>query len=327
MPEYPIIPKVGERIKRQLSKLNLIPEIDPIDFVKKKKRQRHRYYSSCRDSKNREISFYARIHDNEDAKGKMVREITFLREIKKNKKLRINKYIPEFIDGEIRNNFEWFTREYAKGMSLGKTYSLKKKLSVKHVPFFINILTEIREVPFNSAMNGNKFCLSENGSYEQYLSLLRVCRKLLREKIISNQQCREISHFVYQNKGLINSQKKVVVHGDLHPGNIIMNGEQWIVDWESVRLDNFTYDIVFLWIHLWDADPKFRQKLVEDFSKKVSSFAVFEKLFRLTVFYILIKEIYFLAKITKTETTKKRYQFFRKLLRNILKDFESTLKT
>ena len=138
MQKNKIIPQIEKKIKRQLEKLNLVPEIDPIEFINKKKKIKHRYYSNCLDSKNKKIGFYARIHNNEDAKNKMIREMIFLREVKKNKKLKINKYIPKFIDGEIKEDFEWFTREYVEGRSLGETHILKYKLSVEDIPFFID---------------------------------------------------------------------------------------------------------------------------------------------------------------------------------------------
>lgn len=140
-----LIPGIQEKIEHKLKELNLKPEISPAKFFKLHQNNKHRYFSPCFTSKGKKIGFYARVHFNLDARGKVRKEIEFLH-LNQNSRFKFKKFIPKIISLGIEKDFEWFTREYLAGLPLGQNRSLSQKIDQKIVEKLIKIVIEIAEI-------------------------------------------------------------------------------------------------------------------------------------------------------------------------------------
>lgn len=319
-----IIPGIKNKLKALLQKNELIPEVSPKKFFKKYKTSKHRYNSVCVDKNECKIVFYARVHNNEDARNKVRREISFLEEMKKND-FKINKYVPKIIDYGIENDFEWFTREYIKGDALGDIYGLRKRPSIKLVNSLLGALESLLKT--SSVLKNNKnLKLEKRGAYGNYLIKIPEYKKLLIKKTISERNYCDVKKFFKNNKKIINKQDNYIVHGDFHPGNIIFkNNKFWIVDWELVQINNFIFDISFFWLH--SKGSIFSRNLLIKFLHDIKQKELAKKLFRISLLFLLSGEILRLQSLNKgkNKNIEKDRRFFIEVLNNALIGFEEVI--
>jgi len=319
-----LIAGIDKKINGVLGRKHLVPKITPENFLKKHKANKHRYCSTCFSKKGEKIVFYARLHNNEDAKNKVRREILFLKEAGK-KNFKINDYIPRLIDYGIEKDFEWFTRDYIRGDALGDIYGFNKKPSVKLVTGFLEAL---KSISGTSAVfkNRKKLKLEKKGGYKSYLIKREEYKKLFKKGIISKNDYFAVKKFIEDNKKDLNKQDNCIAHGDFHPGNIILeNSRFWIVDWELMQINNFTFDISFFWLH--SKGSAFCRNLVVQFMDSVANKELAKKLFRLSLTFLLSGEIarLQLSHKTKNNESGQEYGFLIKTLKNVLIGFEEVV--
>jgi thiamine kinase-like enzyme len=306
-----LIPTIEKKVERKLKELNLKPEIEISDFLKIHKNKKHRYFTPCLTKEGEKIAFYSRVHFNLDAKNKIIREIEFLKKLKKSK-LKIKKIVPEILNYGIEKDFEWFEREYPPGTPLGESRKLKQKLKIKIIPEIIKIIFEISKIPPSFFPKIKKF------NPKNYLAE-RVYEELVNKKILEKNLAKSIQEFIEKNIPLLKKENKYFCHGDLNLGNIISDGKRiWLIDWELIQINNFAYDIGYLWSHLWQAKKSFRQKLILDFLKKLPSKKIkkFKILFPIVTSYLALGGI--------RGGTKKRREFYSKIFKNCL-DFKKLI--
>ena len=141
-----IIPKINQKIEKELKRLKLKPDVPPKKFLKIHRTQKHRYFSPCLTKDKKRVAFYARLHNLSDAKEKFIREIDFYKKIGR-VDLEIKKIIPKIFNYGIENDFEWLVREYPKGNPLGHSRNLTQKLSPGLIQKIIKAILEIPKIP------------------------------------------------------------------------------------------------------------------------------------------------------------------------------------
>ncbi|KPJ57367.1 hypothetical protein AMJ49_02140 [Parcubacteria bacterium DG_74_2] len=316
-----LIPKIGDKIERKLKELNLRPETSPRKFLKIYKTGKHRYFSPCLTKEKEKFAFYARLHNNLDAKRKFIREINFLRKLKKIN-LKIKRITPEIINYRIEEDFEWFFREYPEGPPLGYRRNLTQK------PFPGMVRKIIRAIFDVSKIHPKIFPGLKRFSFQNYLAL-GVYEDFAKKKIVPKNLSEKILRFIKENLSLLEKENKYFCHGDLNLGNILSDGKEiWIIDWELIHLNNFVYDIGYLWAHLWEAKRYFRQKLIKAYINRLSShkFQKFKKILPIVVSYLSLGGIEQKKEREKIKILKKRRRFYLNLLKNCL-NFEKLIKT
>jgi len=313
-----LIPKIGEKIEKKLKDLELKPEISPKEFLRKHKAGKHRYFSACQTKDGKKVGFYSRLHFNLDAKNKVTREIKFLLKLKKSN-LKIKKVVPQIIDFGIEKDFEWFKREFPRGVPLGFSRDLFQKVNVKLVPKIVKIIFEIQKIPPNFLPEIKKF------KVENYLGK-NVYPTLVNEGLLKKDLADSIQNFVQKNLNFLKRENKYFCHGDLNLGNIISDGKNfWLIDWELIHLNNFAYDIGYLWSHLWQAKRSFRENLVSEFMKKLKREKIekFRILFPIVTSFLALGGIKFKEK--KGLDAKKRKFFYSQVFENFF-NFEKLIK-
>ena len=89
---------------------------------------------------------------------------------------------------------------------------------------------------------------------------------------------------------LLEKENHYISQGDLNLDNIIIDEKNnpWLIDWELIHLNNFAYDIGYLWAHLWEAKKEFRQKLISKYIKHLNKNELlkFKKLLQVVASYL-----------------------------------------
>jgi len=318
------IPDINKKIKNLLKKLRFQPEVSPRAFVRKTKGRKHRYSSVCFDSEGKKLIFYARLHNNPDAKRKMITEVLLAKDTKLLNKLSC---FPKYYQSGTTKSFEWLSREYIKESSLGDNEKLNKKVNSKQAKILAKALWQISQLSPNFP---NRSCLKKTSS-NKYLKTKQTLKKCLDKKIIDKELYKKGNVLFKENKELVRKEHKYICHGDINLGNLIFQKNNLkIIDWESMHIDNFAFDIGYLFTHLWQAPRSFRKVLMRNYlaylpKKKTQNF---KSLFRLVILYLCLGGIFYKPKkIKNKQQLKKRRRFFKNLLKNSILGFEETIKT
>jgi serine/threonine protein kinase len=315
-----LIKGIEKKIEKKLKELNLRPGISPRGFLKIHKTGKHRYFSPCLRRDGELIAFYARLHDNLDAKEKFVREINFLKRLRKSD-LKIKKIIPQILDYGIEKDFEWFEREYPKAPTLGYSRNLTQKPFPGMIEKITEAILEISKISPNNFPGLKKFNCQNyfgNGVYED----------LIKKGLISREISEKFRRIIKKNFPLLEKENRYFCHGDMNLGNILSDKKNiWLIDWELIHLNNFAYDIGYLWAHLWEAKSSFRNELINSYLEKLNSqkFLKFKKLLPIVVSYLSLGGIELKKEGEKIRILEKRRRFYLNLLKNCL-DFNKLIK-
>lgn len=315
-----LIPKIEIEIEKKIKELKLKPKIPIKKFLKYYKDKKHRYFSPCQKN-GKEIAFYARLHQNPDAKEKFIREIEFLKNIKESN-LEIKKFIPEILNWKIEKNFEWFEREYFKASPLGFRRNITKTPS-------LTVLNQIVDVIFEISKVNPHIIKLKKFDPKNYLPFLTY-QGLLERKIISQKIYKKILKMLKNNFSLAKKEGNYFCHGDLNLGNILSNGKKiWVIDWELIHLNNFAYDIGYFWTHLWQVNKSVRKNIINSFLKKLTKNKLekFKKLLPIIVSYFSLGGIEYKKSGEKEKILIERRKFYLKLLENCTKNFTILINT
>lgn len=320
-----LIPNIERKIDKKVKELEIFPKIPPPEFFGTHGELKHRYFSPCETKEGKMVAFYARCHDNPDAQKKFIREAKFLKEIQE-KGFSIKKVIPKIIKSGKEKDFEWMLREYIIGAALGHSRKVSLALTKKQVKELTILIPKISKIPTDSlsSLKLRKFnCrnyLAEN--LYSFLSKKGIIPQTVEKKIVK---------IIKKTMPLVEKENRYFCQGDLNLGNIIIDQEKklWIIDWELVHINNFAYDIGYLWAHLWGIKRELRKKLIFGYLKKIEKEKLlkFKKLLPIVASYLSLGGIKIKHKKEGKEDIKKRRRFYTNLLINCTKSFEELIKT
>lgn len=275
-----LIPGIEGFIEHTLKQLKLKPDISPRDFVGKHQGKKHRYATSAQTADGRTIIFYARLHNNSDAKQKFLCDIAYL------KKLHgtgiTHQYVPRVYQASIQKNKEWFTREYITERPLGSIHEALAPLKNRDVPRFVRFFSDLQAIPILKKSHLAK----RDGDFSNPIAEGNFRRV---QKHFSAQERKLVKKFLRSTYHIFNVKTTHAVHGDCHPGNILYGPQHMsLIDWETVHLNLRVMDIAYLYAGLAHA-PSFRRALLAAFEKRITWKKEFHELFPVgAVFYALV---------------------------------------
>lgn len=322
-----LIPQISQKIEKVLRAEKLTANVLPQEFIRKTKAGKHRYFSICLASDKKKIVFYARIQKNKDARNKVRKEATFAKELKNKtfqKNLPFAKFIPQYCKGKIERDFEWFEREFIKEEPLGDNELLEKKITRERILQIIKFLLALKETKLSLFKNIplGKFPLKD------YKDIPYILLPLKEKEIISEEEYLVGKKFIKDYFSLFKKEHKYLSHGDFNLGNIIFTKKGLkIIDWESMEINNFAYDLSYLITHLWQGKKWQRKELINGYCLKLPKREkkIFTILFRGNIIHLTAGGIFARPKEIKKSLLPKRKKFFQKLLKASLESFEKIL--
>ena len=320
-----LILSIKNKIEKKLKELHLEPKITPAKFFEEHGSHKHRYFSPCQNQQGKIVAFYARCHNNLDAKQKFIREAKFLEQIEK-KKAAVKKSIPAIIDWKKEDDFEWMMRTYIEGAPVGHSRRIITPPTDETVSKIAKLVIEIsamRPAAFQG-LSLRKFNCHNYFLKEQY-------QEIAQNGIITPQASQKIIKKIKEAMPYLKKENRFLSQGDLNLGNIIIdkNKKTWIIDWELIGINNFAYDISYLWAHLWEAKQAARNKLINGYIKKINSrqLSLFKKFLPVVASYLALGGVKMKQHKESKTGSQKRKKFYQKLLNNCTEDFEKLIKT
>ena len=322
-----LIPHISQKIEKVLKKEKLKVSVLPQEFIEKTNAGKHRYFSVCKTKKGKKRVFYARIQKNKDAAKKVRKEAIFailLQRKRFQKKIPFLKFLPKYYKGKIEKDFEWIEREFIKEKPIGDNELLNKKLTKKQISEICEFLWLLSKTNVSSL---EKIPLEEF-PFKNYKEILYPLRSLKEKRILNKKDLSLAENFLKENIAIFKREHKYFSHGDFNLGNIIFTQKGLkVIDWESMEINNFAYDIAYLFCHLWQAKKWQRRYLIERYLDKVSETKkeVFKILFRGDLLFLLEGGFFAKPKEIKTSQLKERRNFFAKAIKASLRGFEKIL--
>ncbi|MCD6550033.1 phosphotransferase [bacterium] len=322
-----LIPDIAKKINLILKKEGLKAKIPPEEFIKNTKGGKHRYASLCNDASGKALIFYARIQKNKDAKRKTKKEAIFAQTLQKNsfrKKVPFLSFLPDYYKGKVEKDFEWFEREFIKEGPLGDNEKLKESLSKKKILKITNFLISLSKtkISYFKKIPLRSFPLIE------YKIIPHAIKRLKEHRIVSKNELAKAEELTKKYFPLFKKEHKYLSHGDFNLGNIIFTKQKLkIIDWESMEINNFAYDIAYLFSHLWQARQWQRRFLIESYLSKISKSRKekFKILLRGNLLFLAGGGFWAKPKEIKKSQINKRKKFFQKFTKASLQNFEKIL--
>ena len=277
-----------EEIKTLLKELNLQAENSPEPFIEKDKRF---FYSPCLNAQGKKVFIKMVIKKEHGVIESLRREAIATKLIGQHTNIKI----PKYCDSDFETEMPWFIHEYAIGEPMGFFYELKEKY--KEQKFIDQALANL-----DALYKATQFLvetdiffrnLKEN-NYNVYLkTFLGAQRRYGSDKILEI-NFEEIMNLLEKNKKFLQDKKNyVIAQGDFTlANNIVCNDGIYIIDWESLHINNFGDDIGRLWIQTW-LYPKWRQKLLLTFLNNIAEDKqeIFKQIFRIVAISQAFSEI------------------------------------
>lgn len=325
--EYKSLKDIDKKVSHVMEKLKLEASNSVEDAIK----GRQNFYLAVTDYRGKKIFFKARIADHRVLKQwnkNFKNERRFLQTIKKTGfESTIVKRLPTYVKSQL-TDCEWLMTEFIEGSNIGVScmyYDNPTKHSMDEV---IRLLLDIQDFPiFEFAEKhpwAQKLLRCDHEWYHNSFHRLihrkgRTIRQVLPQSMLD-----QADEIIRASEGLLNDNCNLFVHGDFHPANVIMSGNQAIaVDWEEIHYDNASCDITDLWYKMTDKLPE-RKYLLKKFANQTLQKEDFAELFRLNLLVRLPEEIYWLRRLILIDYPDK--EEIAKLLEVCYSNYESAIK-
>jgi|GEM_PF-5846413 len=285
-PQHALLPHISRRIEMTLKKLHLAPEIAPAIFIRRTHRNKHRYSSVCTDPNGKWVVFYARLHNNQDAKQKFISDIQHLRAFSKSHSL-LSSRTPKIFESSMSSAGEWYVREYLVARPVGNEYQATISIPEGAAPEFaaaFHALQHIPELGQPEKRDGDFFLRVAEGNIQAT------------KPVFTSTERKWLLHFLYGSFDTIEEHSHFLVHGDAHAGNLLYEGRRaMVIDWETVQHNLRTTDIGYFYAGLRQ-QPKFRKRFLKDFHARISWKRQFELLFPKSVLFFALNHIYMIER-------------------------------
>lgn len=251
-----VIPGVAAGIARVQARLGLTPQVSARSFLAQVGDAKHRYVSRCATRAGATVAFYARLHANRDAQAKFLTEIRLLQYFRRHQP-PFATVVPKLLAWGRTPNFEWFTREYPLARPLGSSRRLAHQPSQTVATAIGRTVAQIGTLPVRHLPFRIRAFRSDD------YRIVAQCASIAGDAGVPARTCTALQRKFTRARTLLVRGNRTLAHGDLNLGNLLATDEQfWIIDWEQVHVNNFAYDIGYLWAHLWQAPRPIRRAVL-----------------------------------------------------------------
>lgn len=287
MPKYgPHLPDIEKKVRSRLAALALKPK-----YVFDADKHQERFYTApCRDAAGGKVVFKMRTEDFVETKEYFRREIEINRMFAKRYKKRGKLSVPRFIEGDSKHVPEWMVYEFIEGYESGDFYNGLLKNNIKSFPL-PSLMAAMKNIRSAADFAKGEVKLKAE-KHKDFIAAFEKDRARL-ETFFTEQEIVRAEEILRGGKKILDAKNDTITHGDFHPGNLIITPakEIAIIDWYYVHLNNFAFDIAFLYLEI--ANKKFRKKVLESFVDSLAKKdrADFWILFRLDILRLVPHKI------------------------------------
>ncbi|MFH1610324.1 MAG: aminoglycoside phosphotransferase family protein [Patescibacteria group bacterium] len=279
------------------------------------------YTVLCKDNHNNQYVLKIRKEKSRTTRQGFLTEIHILKQLSRQKDIGL--LVPEYLSSNTYSSPEWLIYKFSEGSSIGWWSGFEEWFTDKHIKKLPKIVSSISKVTINS----NKI---KKISYNQTIKIFNK-RKNILKKYLSSEQIKKGSDILKKNKQIFNKANFVLTHGDLHPGNIVLNKKDKLVviDWFNAHLNNAAFDPCFVWFSLWGY-PEEQKEFLDEITQENSKQKGFKKLFSLNQIILTPKFLEIMDNIKKEidpdseehEDVIEAEGFFVKTYKEVLRDYE-----
>ncbi|MEX1051934.1 MAG: phosphotransferase [Patescibacteria group bacterium] len=196
-------------------------------------------------------------------------------------------FVPGYLSHGQDEGISWLLYRYVEGKAMGNTF-LAEPTPHTMLPLTRQVsIFRATEKPANLNLKNR-----DSQFYREHLKAVLKYHAASISMYLPQKTQERILELNHQNQGTLDRFCTSLSHGDLHPGNIIINDDRVsLIDWETIHIDNYVADTAFLWLRLWNM-PNWRNALAHSL---FSDFPADEtaELFRYIVLHNLIDEFAF----------------------------------
>ena len=283
-----LIPHVSNHIDRVLKKLDLAPDIMPEAFIKAHEGRKHRYATSATNTKTgKSVIFYARLHNNEDARNKFAQDVRILDKLSRGHYL-LSHSVPNIYSYSLRKGREWLVRENLIQPCMGNTYQTKIHPTKKQVPQFVKLFHALQTLP---TIPHHHY---ERRDADFFLQISEGNLRQIKFLFSPSERAQTISH-LHAAYSRIQSETKHLVHGDCHPGNILIGPRRlFVIDWETTQKNLRTTDIGYFYLSL-SSEPSFRREFLRSLYRHITWKKQLREFFPLSALFFALNHLYALS--------------------------------
>lgn len=160
-------------------------------------------------------------------------------------------FMPRLLSWDKKDEYAWLIYDFFEGDPSGNVYQFDGATDFTKIHDAVSQLQTL----VTSLSDPGLFHGRSHNSWKNLLDMIvRKVPNLVAEK--------NIYAAINKLKELSVPKTDVFVHGDLHPKNIITNGERLcIIDWEEAHFDSLGFDLSFLYIRSYNKE--YRNQLME----------------------------------------------------------------
>lgn len=281
-----LIPGIEGFVERTLEEQGLTPEVSIQDFIDIHHGNKHRYATLARSSSGQSVIFYARLHNNEDARQKFLSDISFLEKL--GTQPGTSEFVPQSFGFSTKNKREWFIREFISTPALGTLYHTTRRLTIQDAKRFAPFFVELQHIPNTSQPH-----LKKRGA-DFSIPIMEGNFRRVKDRFTSKER-NNILSFIHSAYSTFDKKSTHPVHGDCHPGNVLYDvARLYLIDWETVHLNLRVSDLAYFYAGLEPARV-FRKELLASFEKQITWKKEFQALFPLAATFYALGHLYTLS--------------------------------
>lgn len=178
---------------------------------------------------------------------------------------------------------DWFWQEYLTWDLAGdtvETYGIKKEaFPLINPEKLARAICELQSFTFSDPTMDTRLA-------NFYLKNVSEFRSALTLEFGGN-FAHKVEEFLVSKKGLVDKYSHFLANGDLHPQNIMYQGDKFVlVDWDLLHFNNPGWDLCGLFVWGW-RDSSWGERLLNEYKKVMSTpISDFERIFAFDVVYL-----------------------------------------
>ncbi len=205
-------------------------------------------------------------------------------------------FIPNYISSGRFEDLNWLTYEFVPGETLGLAHTTSLNISQSQITRLIQVLVELLNT---NAPPGMELAVKDGAYFTEHLKKFFDVHAATLNRLVSPEQRQKLFSLNETFATIIDNERRYLVHGDFHPGNIILGADETsvtIIDWEQVHLGTPVLDVAKLWNRAWQSP--WRDRLVTS-AREHMPVQNFDDQFRYLALHLLLDELVFWSRLAE----------------------------